>query len=232
MRRWYVLSLLAITGVVLTACVPPPTPTPFPTPVPVTATATLPPVTHTQPPATPTEPPTATKPAVTSTEPGNTATPGATITPGVTATTPVTSTATPVVSGTIVDVATRDGRFKTLVTAIQTAGLTGTLSGPGPYTVFAPTDTAFAKLPGGMLDALLKDPPRLANVLKYHVASGRYSAAQIVTLTQLPTLFGQPLTITVNGATVRINDALVTQTDVATSNGVIHVIDTVLFPPE
>ncbi len=131
---------------------------------------------------------------------------------------------------TIVDIAVEDGRFTTLVTALQAADLVETLSGEGPFTVFAPTDDAFAKLPEGTLDSLLADIPALTDVLLYHVVPGRVLAADVVGLTSADTVLGQPLSISVDGETVMINDSQVVITDIEGSNGVIHVIDTVLIP--
>jgi uncharacterized surface protein with fasciclin (FAS1) repeats len=131
----------------------------------------------------------------------------------------------------IVDTAIADGRFKTLVTAVQAAGLVDTLKGPGPYTVFAPTDDAFAKLPAGTVDALLKDTPKLKSILLYHVVSGKVMAADVVKLSSANTVEGKPVTIKVDGGKVFVNDAQVVIADVQASNGVIHVIDTVLLPP-
>ena len=132
----------------------------------------------------------------------------------------------------IVEVAVGAG-FNTLVTAVKAAGLAGALSGPGPFTVFAPTDAAFAKLPPGTLDALLKDPVKLAAVLKYHVLSGKVMAADVINSkgAKPATLDGPALDIKVKGGKVYVNGALVTEADVPASNGVIHVIDTVLLPP-
>lgn len=131
----------------------------------------------------------------------------------------------------IVEVASGNPEFSTLVTAIKTAGLVETLSSEGPFTVFAPTNAAFDKLPAGTLDSLLKDPEKLKAILTYHVVSGNVKAADVVKLTQATTVAGQDVTITVEGETVKVNNATVTQTDIATSNGTIHVIDTVLLPP-
>jgi len=132
-------------------------------------------------------------------------------------------------------VATADaaGTFDTLVAALGAAELTATLQSGGPFTVFAPTDAAFAKLPAGTVDDLLKpeNKPTLQAVLKYHVVAGDVRAAQVVTLTSATTLEGDSVAITLSGATVKVNDATVTATDVVASNGVIHVIDTVLLPP-
>ena len=121
--------------------------------------------------------------------------------------------------------------FSTLLAAVKAAGLVDTLSGGGPFTVFAPTNAAFAKIPSAQLNALLNDPAKLKSVLLYHVVSGKVMAADVVKLTTANTVEGSPINIAVNGSTVMINDATVTQTDIAASNGVIHVIDTVLMPP-
>jgi len=105
---------------------------------------------------------------------------------------------------TIVDIAVADGRFTTLVTALQAAGLVETLQGEGPFTVFAPTDEAFAKLPEGALDGLLADPEALTNVLLYHVVSGKVMAADVVNLTSADTVANQPVSIMVNGDVVKV----------------------------
>ena len=130
----------------------------------------------------------------------------------------------------LVDTAVSAGSFKTLVAAVQAAGLVDTLKGPGPLTVFAPTDAAFAKIPKADLDALLKDKAKLTAVLTYHVVAGKVLAADVKP-GEVKTVEGQPVKVTVDGSTVKINDATVTTTDIVTSNGVIHVIDTVLLPP-
>jgi uncharacterized surface protein with fasciclin (FAS1) repeats len=130
----------------------------------------------------------------------------------------------------VVDTAVAAGSFTTLATALQAAGLVDTLKGDGPFTVFAPTDEAFAKLPAGTLEALLADPAKLQAVLTYHVVPGRVTAADVATLSSAPTVQGAPIAID-TGMGVRVNDAHVTQADVMASNGVIHVIDTVLLPP-
>ena len=130
----------------------------------------------------------------------------------------------------IVDTAVAAGSFTTLATALQAAGLVDTLKGDGPFTVFAPTDAAFAKLPAGTLEALLADPAKLQAVLTYHVVPGRVTAADVATLSSATTVQGAPIAID-TGMGVRVNDAHVTQADVMSSNGVIHVIDTVLLPP-
>jgi uncharacterized surface protein with fasciclin (FAS1) repeats len=130
----------------------------------------------------------------------------------------------------IVDTAVEAGSFTTLATALQAAGLVDTLKGEGPFTVFAPTDEAFAKLPAGTLEALLADPAKLQAVLTYHVVPGRVTAADVATLSSAATVQGDSIAIDTSMG-VRVNDAHVTQADVMTSNGVIHVIDTVLLPP-
>lgn len=133
--------------------------------------------------------------------------------------------------GTIVDVAVEAGSFSTLVTAIQAAGLVDTLSSEGPFTVFAPTDDAFAALPEGLLDTVLADTDLLTSILNYHVVAGNVTAADVVTLDSADTVQGEAVTITVDDGSVLVNDANVVQTDVDASNGVIHVIDAVLLPP-
>jgi uncharacterized surface protein with fasciclin (FAS1) repeats len=130
----------------------------------------------------------------------------------------------------IVDTAVAAGSFTTLAAALQAAGLVDTLKGDGPFTVFAPTDAAFAKLPAGTLEALLADPAKLQAVLTYHVVPGRVTAADVAALSSAATVQGAPIAIDTSMG-VRVNDAHVTQADVMTSNGVIHVIDTVLLPP-
>ena len=138
----------------------------------------------------------------------------------------------------IVDVATADGRFEDLVMAIEAGNVTDTLKGEGPFTVFAPTNDAFAALPPGTLESLLGNATAgnataLQNVLLYHVVPGEFMAADIVTQTSLDTALDLPLTVTVGAnETVLINDAQVIEADIMASNGVIHVIDTVLIPPE
>ena len=133
-------------------------------------------------------------------------------------------------SKTIVDIAVEDGRFTTLVAALQTTYLDVTLSGSGPFTVFAPTDDAFAKLPEGTVESLLETIPELKNILLYHVVSGNVLAADVVSLESAETLQGQNISISVMGNVVKINDAQVIITDIQGSNGTIHVIDTVLLP--
>ncbi len=133
---------------------------------------------------------------------------------------------------TIVSAAVADGRFTTLVAAVQAAKLDGALSGPGPFTVFAPTDDAFKKLPNGTVASLLKDPEGpLKQILLYHVVSGQYMASDVVKVTTVKTLQGGNLTINVTKDAVYVNNAKVVVTDIKTDNGVIHVIDAVLLPP-
>ena len=128
----------------------------------------------------------------------------------------------------VVDVAVKAGNFTTLVTAIKAAGLVDTLKGPGPFTVFAPTDEAFAKVPKATLDALLADKAALTKVLTYHVVSGKVMAAD-VRAGKVKTVQGQELTMSTMGG-VMVNNAKVVAADVPASNGVIHAIDTVLMP--
>lgn len=130
----------------------------------------------------------------------------------------------------IVTVAVEAGSFTTLATALQAAGLVETLKGPGPFTVFAPTDAAFAKLPAGTVQTLLNDIPRLRSILTYHVVAGKVEAKDVVKLTSANTVQGQPISIRVVDGKVLINDATVVTPDVQASNGVIHVIDTVILP--
>ncbi len=139
---------------------------------------------------------------------------------------------TPIAAGdpNIVDVAVASGDFSTLVSALQAAGLVSTLQGDGPFTVFAPSDDAFASLPDGALDALLADPELLTRVLLYHVVPGRVLASEVVGLSSATTVNGADVTITSGGGTVMIDDATVIATDIEATNGVIHVIDDVLFP--
>ena len=144
--------------------------------------------------------------------------------------TPVPTTAPPLNS--IVDTAAADGRFTTLVSALQAAGLTETLNGTQVYTVFAPTDDAFKKLPEGTVATLLKEPEgQLKQILLYHVVPGKVTAAEVVTLTTAKTVQGSNLTISVINGSVKVNNANVIITDINCNNGVIHVIDTVLIPP-
>jgi transforming growth factor-beta-induced protein len=133
----------------------------------------------------------------------------------------------------IVEMAVAAGNFKTLAAALEAAGLVETLKGEGPFTVFAPTDEAFAKLDKKLLDDLLKpaNKDRLVAILTYHVVPGKVTAADVVKLNKAKTVQGEEITIKVDGNTVMVNNAKVTQTDIAASNGVIHVIDTVILPP-
>ena len=136
---------------------------------------------------------------------------------------------------TIVDIAAADGRFNTLVAAVGAAGLAETLSGEGPFTVFAPTDDAFAALPAGTVDELLKpeNKQKLTDILLYHVVAGKVMAADVVGLTSAPTVLGKDIAITVKDGKVFLNDNVqVIITDIEASNGVIHVIDAVLLPPQ
>ncbi len=129
----------------------------------------------------------------------------------------------------IVDTAVSAGQFNTLAKALTEAGLIETLKGKGPFTVFAPTDEAFAKLPAGTLDALLKDKAKLKSVLTYHVVAGKVLAADVVKLSEAKTVQGQNVKIGTMGG-VKVNDAHVVKTDILASNGVIHVIDKVILP--
>jgi uncharacterized surface protein with fasciclin (FAS1) repeats len=130
---------------------------------------------------------------------------------------------------TIVDIAVQAGSFKTLVQAVQAAGLVETLSGEGPFTVFAPTDEAFAQIPQDTLQAVLADKEKLTAILTYHVVPGKLMAADVVRSTQLQTAQGQSITVSTEGG-VRVDDANVVQTDIEADNGVIHVIDKVIMP--
>jgi transforming growth factor-beta-induced protein len=135
----------------------------------------------------------------------------------------------------IVDTAVADGRFTTLVAAVQAAGLAETLKGEGPFTVFAPTDEAFAALPAGTLDSLLlpENKQQLTDILLYHVLSGNVMASDVVGLTSSPTVLGKDITVRVQDGNVYLNDNVqVIITDIETSNGVIHVLDAVLLPPQ
>ena len=129
----------------------------------------------------------------------------------------------------IVDTAVKAGSFNTLVAAVKAAGLVDTLKGAGPYTLFAPNDEAFAKLPAGTVDALLKDIPKLKKILTYHVVSGKVMAADVAKMKSAKTVEGSDVKIDASSG-VKVNDATVSTADVAADNGVIHVIDTVLMP--
>ena len=129
----------------------------------------------------------------------------------------------------IVDTAVSAGSFSTLVAAVKAAGLVETLKGAGPFTVFAPTDEAFAKLPAGTVEGLLKDLPKLKKILTYHVVAGKVMAADVVKLKSAKTVEGSEVKIDASNG-VKVNNATVVTPDVAADNGVIHVIDTVLLP--
>ncbi|UPW17281.1 fasciclin domain-containing protein [Agarivorans sp. TSD2052] len=132
----------------------------------------------------------------------------------------------------IVDVAAENGSFTTLVAAVKAAGLVDTLKGEGPFTVFAPTDEAFAKLPEGTVEMLLQpeNKDKLVAVLTYHVVAGKVMAADVVNITSAATVQGQEVMVKVDNGSVMINDAKVVMADVKAKNGVIHVVDTVLLP--
>ena len=129
----------------------------------------------------------------------------------------------------IVDTAVAAGSFNTLVAAVKAAGLVDTLKSPGPFTVFAPTDDAFAKLPEGTLEALLNDKEKLTAILTYHVVAGKMMASDVVSKTSLKTVQGQSLQVSTSDG-VKIGNANIIKTDIQASNGVIHVIDSVLIP--
>lgn len=129
----------------------------------------------------------------------------------------------------IVETAVSAGNFTTLVAAVQAAGLVDTLSGPGPFTVFAPTDAAFAKLPAGTVESLLADIPKLSAILTYHVVPGSVHAADLPGTPSATTVQGTDVKFDTSDG-VKVNDATVTAADIEASNGVIHVIDTVLIP--
>lgn len=166
----------------------------------------------------------------TTTSPGTMNNGGATTSPQ--GSMPSTTTGAAAASGDIVDTAMKDGKFTTLEKALTTAGLVETLKGTGPYTVFAPTDAAFSKLPKAQLEKLLADKTMLEKVLKYHVVSGNVGSKDVASLKTADALNGEKLKVQTRGKTVRINDARVTQPDVVASNGVIHVIDRVLIPAD
>jgi uncharacterized surface protein with fasciclin (FAS1) repeats len=129
----------------------------------------------------------------------------------------------------IVDTAVNSGSFSTLVAAVKAAGLVDTLKGKGPFTLFAPTDEAFAKLPKGTVDGLLKNIPQLKKILTYHVVSGKVMASEVMKMKSATTVEGEDVKIDTSHG-VKINDATVTTPDVSADNGVIHIIDTVLMP--
>jgi uncharacterized surface protein with fasciclin (FAS1) repeats len=130
----------------------------------------------------------------------------------------------------IVDTAAAAGSFTTLLAAVRAAGLEETLRGAGPFTVFAPTDAAFAKLPEGTVEALLRDPEKLRSILTYHVVAGRVTAAEVVKLEGAATVNGASVEIRTKEGTVMVDEATVVRADVMASNGVIHVVDTVIVP--
>src|SRR4051812_44167030 len=132
----------------------------------------------------------------------------------------------------IVDTAVAAGDFKTLATALQAAGLVDTLKGPGPFTVFAPSDEAFAKLPAGTVESLLKpeNKQKLVAILTYHVVPAKAMAADVASMSSAKTVNGKELKLRADGGKVMVDDATVTKADIECSNGVIHVIDTVLMP--
>jgi uncharacterized surface protein with fasciclin (FAS1) repeats len=135
--------------------------------------------------------------------------------------------------GDIIEVASADGRLTTLMTAINAAGLTETLKGPGPFTVFAPADSAFAKLPPGTVQSLLQDVPTLKNILMYHVVAGKMMAADLTKMPKYASLLGDSLVVmAMSDGKAMVNDAHIVVADVPAKNGVIHVIDKVLTPPQ
>ncbi len=141
--------------------------------------------------------------------------------------------ASPAAAADIVETAMTNGNFKTLTAALQAAGLVDTLKGPGPYTVFAPTDEAFKKLPAGTVENLLKpeNKAQLQKVLTYHVIAGNVKSGDLKgKTTSAPTVEGSPVRIDASGNAVKVNNAVVTKADVNASNGVIHVIDSVIMP--
>lgn len=129
----------------------------------------------------------------------------------------------------IVDTAVNAGSFDTLVAAVKAAGLVDTLKGPGPFTVFAPTDDAFAKLPEGTVDSLLNDIPQLTKILTYHVVEGKVMSSDALKLDSATTVEGSSVQIDADNG-LKVNDAMVVTPDVEADNGVIHVIDSVLIP--
>lgn len=134
----------------------------------------------------------------------------------------------------IVDTAVEAGQFRTLAAALEAAGLVETLKGAGPFTVFAPTDDAFAKLPAGTVETLLKpeNKDQLTAILTYHVVPGKLMSQDVAGIDEAETVNGKMIDIEVDGSAVKVNAATVTQADIAASNGVIHVIDAVILPPE
>ena len=132
--------------------------------------------------------------------------------------------------GDIVETAVSAGSFKTLVSAVEAAGLVDTLKGTGPFTVFAPTDEAFAKLPAGTVEGLLADKEKLVSVLTYHVVAGKVMSGEVAGMSTATSVQGGSLAISTNDGKVHVGGAQVTSADVEASNGVIHVIDTVMLP--
>ncbi|MCY7321992.1 MAG: fasciclin domain-containing protein [Phormidesmis sp. CAN_BIN36] len=130
----------------------------------------------------------------------------------------------------IVDTAMSAGTFTTLVAAVTAAGLDTALKSPGPFTVFAPSDDAFSKLPSGTVESLLEDLSTLRKILEYHVVSGKVMAADVVKLSKATTTQGEDVKISASSGSVKINDATVITPDIEADNGVIHVIDSVLLP--
>ena len=145
-----------------------------------------------------------------------------------------TGTATPAENRDIVDTAVAAGSFQTLAKALTAADLIGTLKGTGPFTVFAPTDEAFAKLPAGTLESLLKpeNKAKLKRILTYHVVAGNVMASDVVKLHSAKAVSGDTITIATTGGTVTVDAARVTKADIVASNGVIHVIDAVILPTD
>ena len=131
----------------------------------------------------------------------------------------------------IVETAVSAGSFKTLAAALEAADLVEALQADGPYTVFAPTDEAFAKLPEGTVESLLNDKEALQSILLYHVVSGKYTSKDVVKFTEAATLAKANFSINVSDGKVKVNDSNIISTDIETTNGIIHVIDTVLLPP-
>lgn len=130
----------------------------------------------------------------------------------------------------ILDTATKAGSFKTLIQAVKATGLTNTLEGSGPFTIFAPTDEAFDKLPTGTIEKLLQDIPQLTKILSYHIVEGKIMSKDVVKLDKTPTVAGSDLKVHANDEGLMVDDATVIQSDLQVDNGVIHVIDTVLIP--
>lgn len=139
----------------------------------------------------------------------------------------------PATTGTIAEIAAKSGDFNTLVAALNAAGLVETLNGPGPFTVFAPGDSAFARLPAGTVEGLLADTAQLASVLTYHVVPGKVTASDIIESNgaQPATVNGKQVDVVVRDGMVYVNGARVVTADIVASNGVIHVVDAVLLPP-